>query len=118
MEATVAIGEPTAIVCSSDLTDPIIMWLSGGETVVSSTSAGHQLLLMFNPVNDSIHNQQYVCKVTASDPANPATISITVTVKVQGKFTLQFCMNQQYFTVDNYFSPTVYSPRLSTNSDS
>ena len=88
MEATVTIGEPTTIVCSSDLTDPTIMWLRGRETVVSSTTTDHQLLLILNPVNDSIHNEQYVCKVTASEPTPPATTSITV--KVQGKFTLHF----------------------------
>ena len=90
MEATVTIGEPTTIVCSSNLTGPTIMWLRGirGETVVSSTSTDHQLLLILNPVNDSIHNEQYVCNVTASDLTSPVTISITV--KVQGKFTLHF----------------------------
>ena len=84
MEVTVAIGEPATIVCSSDLTDPSIMWLKDGETVVSSTSPSHQLLLLFNPVNDSIHNEQYVCNVTSTELTNPTTISITV--KVRGKF--------------------------------
>ena len=88
MELTVAIGEPTTIVCSSDLPHPTIKWLKDGETVVSSTTTDHQLLLILNPVNDSIHNEQYVCNVTSSDLTTPAIISITV--KVQGKCTLHF----------------------------
>lgn len=56
------VGQSANITCSYDLAFTSIEWLHGNATIMSSTTS--QLDLSFNPVNDSIHGNQYICRVT------------------------------------------------------
>lgn len=56
-----SVGSTATLSCSSDLDVVSIDWLHNGEVVAHSTSEPAQLL--FNPVNDSIHDREYSCMV-------------------------------------------------------
>ena len=58
------VGESASMTCSSDLDVISIEWLYNLQVVVTSTAS--ELQLLFNPVNDSIHGQEYTCRITAS----------------------------------------------------
>ena len=47
------------ISCSTDLDVIRLEWMRGREVVASSPN--QQLDLVFDPVNDTIHNQEYTC---------------------------------------------------------
>ena len=60
-----SIGQSATASCKSDTPVTMIEWLRDGMLVESVTSMDIQELdLVFSPVNDSIHNQVYVCRVT------------------------------------------------------
>ena len=48
------------ISCSSDLDITRLVWMLG-RIVIASTSS-QQLDLIFDPVNDTIHNAEYTCE--------------------------------------------------------
>ena len=56
-------------------------WLSNGVVVATAMST-EQLDLEFSPVNDSIHNQVYVCRVTREGDVQ---VEQNFTVRVDGK---------------------------------
>ena len=65
----------------------MIEWLRNGMVVESAAFTGiQQLDLVFSPVNDSIHNQVYLCRVTR-DGENGRMVTATqnFTVNVDGK---------------------------------
>ena len=82
------VGESATASCRSDATATMIEWLRDGVVVVESASfTGIQELdLEFSPVNDSIHNQVYVCRVSR-DGENGMTVTAVqnFTVNVDGK---------------------------------
>ena len=57
------IGDSATASCISDDQATSMEWLSNGVVVESATST-QQLDLVFSLVNDSIHNQVYICRVT------------------------------------------------------
>ena len=57
------IGEAATATCSSDTPATSMEWLRNGEVVASAAST-QILVLMVSLVNDSIHGQVYVCRVT------------------------------------------------------
>ena len=57
------VGSSAMARCSSDITATRIEWLKN-LVIVTSAIFTSELVLMFSPVNDSIHNQVYVCRVT------------------------------------------------------
>ena len=73
--------------CKSDVPASMIEWLRDGIVVDSAAFTGIQELdLVFSPVNDSIHTQVYVCRVTR-DGGNEMTVTAAqnFTVNVDGK---------------------------------
>ena len=73
--------------CKSDSPATMIEWLRNGMVVESAAFTGiQQLDLVFSPVNDSIHNQVYLCRVTR-DGENGGMVTATqnFTVNVDGK---------------------------------
>ena len=81
------IGESATASCKSDAPATMIEWLRDGLVVESGTFTGIQELdLVFSPVNDSIYNQVYVCRVTR-DGENGMTVTAmqNFTVNVHGK---------------------------------
>ena len=73
------VGEVGTITCFSGLDVASMQWLFNNEVMIESTSGQQLLDLVFNPVNDSIHNRQYSCRVTAD--GNVYSDNITVTVE-------------------------------------
>ena len=57
------VGQSATVTCRSDVLATRIEWLTNGMVLESATST-QQLDLMFSPVNDTIHNQLYTCRVT------------------------------------------------------
>ena len=52
------------------------------DKIVASNSEGlQQLDLVFSPVNDSIHNRMYTCRITSIEDL---VISETVAIRVRG----------------------------------
>jgi len=76
------VGDNATLTCSSDLDVNMVEWLYNGQVVVSSS--GPQADLMFTPVNDSIHNTQYICRVTSPYGVQEYSSSISVTGKQLG----------------------------------
>ena len=61
---TFNVGQSATARCISDTLATQIEWLTQEDVVVLSAISTKQLDLNFSPVNDSIHNQIYVCRVT------------------------------------------------------
>ena len=81
-----SIGQSATASCKSDVPATMIEWLRDGMVVESDAFTGIQELdLVFSPVNDSIHNQIYVCRVTR-DGENGMTVTAVqnFTVNVDG----------------------------------
>ena len=57
--------------------------LRDGDVVVSAQSITQRLDLLFDTVNDSIHDEIYICRVTRNDND---TIEQNFTVSVEGEF--------------------------------
>ena len=73
------VGGSATITCSTDLNVTSIEWLDSGDIVVESDTSGQQQLnLEFSPVNDSIHNAQYTCRITANGVVSERNITVTV----------------------------------------
>lgn len=72
------VGDIVAITCSFDLNVTSIEWVYNSEVVVSSTAS--QLDLTFSPVNDTVDNRVYTCRVTTPYGEQEENI----TIRVQG----------------------------------
>ena len=86
-----SVGQSVTASCKSDTPAIRIEWLRDGVVVESDNTAGIQELdLVFSPVNDTIHNQVYVCRVTreGKDGMPPVTAVQNFTVNVNGKVIL------------------------------
>ena len=72
------VGDNGSLICQSIIPVDIIEWLnSNGEVIVSLTDA-RRLNLTFAPVNTSINNQMYICRVSKSASVNKtAIVSVT-----------------------------------------
>ena len=57
-------------------------WLNNGVVVNETDPQESAIYLIFSPVNDSIHNQVYVCRLTTADGQQ---IEQNFTAKVDGK---------------------------------
>ena len=82
-----SVGESATASCKSDAPALMIEWLRDGMMVESAAFTSIQELdLVFSPVNDSIHTQVYVCRVTR-DGGNGMTVTAVqnFTVNVDGK---------------------------------
>ena len=92
MPDVLIVGTVATLTCSSDLDVTTTEWLYNGGEVQSSTAPQAQLL--FNPVNDTIHNRQYTCRVTSPYGVQQQTISVTA----EGRF-MSSCMNSSGLAV-------------------
>ena len=75
MPDVLIVGRASTLTCSSDLDVTMTEWLYNGGVVQSSTGPHAQLL--FNPVNDTIHNRQYTCRITSPYGVQQQTVIIT-----------------------------------------
>ena len=75
-EVPVPLGTSTAISCRFDMDFITLEWMHNGEIV--ATAVGQQVDLILNPVNDSIHNEQYSCKATTPYGFQQQNITVVV----------------------------------------
>ena len=75
------VGEEASATCFSDDVASMIEWLHNGMTLESATST-KQLTLTFSQVNDSIHGNRFICRVTRM---NGMTAQQTFVPNVIGK---------------------------------
>ena len=82
-----SVGQSAIASCKSDTPATRMEWLRDGVVVESDNTAGIQELnLMFSPVNDSIHNQVYVCRVTREGGGMPPVTAVqNFTMNIDGK---------------------------------
>ena len=82
-----SVGESVTATCKSDAPASMIEWLRNGTVVKSAAFIGIQELdLVFSPVNDSIHAQVYMCRVTRDGEDGMAVTAVqNFTANVVGK---------------------------------
>ena len=76
------VGDSATATCKSDTPATRIEWITIGEEVIESAMSTQELDLVFSPVNDSIHNEVYLCRVTRE---GGMTATQNFTVNVDGK---------------------------------
>ena len=79
------VGMSATLTCTSDVSANRIEWLDSERRVVAIVTSMDQLDLTFNPVNDSIHNSVYTCRVTRGDEM---VAEQNITIDVPGNHTL------------------------------
>ena len=83
------VGQSVTASCKSDTPATRIAWLRDGVEAESDNTPGIQELdLAFSPVNDSIHNQVYVCRVTRRKDGMTVTAMQNFTVNVDGNIVI------------------------------
>ena len=88
-----SVGDNGSLLCRSIIPVDVIEWLnSDGEVIVSDINTS-ELSLAFAPVNTSIHNQMYTCRVNRSALVNKTTV-----ISVTGKITNHTIMLTLFFT--------------------
>ena len=75
------VGKSATARCRSETTATRIEWLNDGEVIESAMST-QELNIVFPLVNDSIHNEVYLCRVTRE---GEMTATQNFTVNVNGK---------------------------------
>ena len=80
------VGGSVTVRCKTDTLSTRIEWLTDGVVLARSATSTQQLDLVFPLVNDSIHNQDYTCRVTRE---GGMTATQNFTLKVDGKI---FCI--------------------------
>ena len=76
-----SVGDNGSLVCKSVISVDTIEWLnSDGEVIVSEINS-NELSLTFVPVNISINNKMYTCRVNKSESVNK-TVIVSVTGKI------------------------------------
>ena len=100
--------------CISDVPASMIEWLSGEDVLMTSSTTTQQLNLVFSLVNDSIHNQIFICRVTRLGDGMVATQNFTA--NVIGK-TLISCALHTQVHVSPFYSvpPTAISATVSSS---
>ena len=99
------VGQSATATCRSITPATRMEWLRNGEVVASAASTGIQELeLVFSPVNDSIHNQVYVCRVTR----NSGTVAQNFTVQVNGESSCSLGIETFSFHLDFLSSHQCY----------
>ena len=79
-DAPLTVGTMATITCTYDFGATAVEWLYDGHVLVSTP--GSQAELVLNPVNDSLHNVQYVCRVISSYGILESNTSISVAGKL------------------------------------
>ena len=85
------IGYPATVRCRSDNHATNIEWLTSNGMILESQPLTQQLDLVFSPVNESIHNNTYICKVYRNSGVQYAEENITVRVEGKKSLNLIFC---------------------------
>ena len=80
-ESPLILGSRAEITCSSDLDVLVTEWLYDGRVIVQSEDI--QASLVIPAVNDSLHNQQFMCRIITPYGVQERNTTITVTGTAQ-----------------------------------
>ena len=73
-----SVGDNGSLICQSIIPVNLIEWLNSNGEVIVSLTAATKLNLTFAPVNTSINNQMYICRVSKGASVNrTAIVSVT-----------------------------------------
>lgn len=89
------VGEDALLICSSDLSVTLTEWLHNFQVVTSSASSESQLA--FNPVNDSIHGNEYTCRITSPYGIQEQAIQLVVQSKLNYAATINCWGKKQHY---------------------
>ena len=80
IHGNLSVGDNGSLICRSIIPVDVIEWLNSNSEVIISQTTTSELSLIFAPVNTSINNQMYMCRVSKDTSVNK-----TVIVSVTGK---------------------------------
>ena len=97
-----SVGESVTALCKSDAPSSMIEWLKDGMVVESAAFISIQELdLVFSPVNDSIHTQVYMCRVTRDRGYGMTVTAVqNFTVNVVGKMMMVAIYHNNHVSID------------------
>ena len=72
----ITVGDTVTVTCSYNMAMTSIEWLHNDMIILSTTNS--QLNLTFSPVNASINNQEYTCRVNAVYGIQERNVTISV----------------------------------------
>ena len=90
-----SVGDNGSLSCQSIIGVELMEWLNSNGEVIASLTNATKLNLTFAPVNTSINNQMYTCRVNQR-----ASVNKTITVSVTGKIII-ITMSYVIFSVYN-----------------
>lgn len=79
-DSNVTVGENSTISCYSDLTVERVEWIFDGDVIVTSNNS-QRVDLVFSPVQEFLHNREYVCKAVTSYGILERRITVSVNSK-------------------------------------
>lgn len=81
ISGNLSVGDNGSLSCKSIIDAEVMEWLNSNGGVIASLTDARRLNLTFVPVNTSINNQMYTCRVNKSALVNE-TIAVSVTGKI------------------------------------
>ena len=88
-----SVGDNGSLLCQTIIPVDVIEWLNSNDEVIISQTHASELNLIFAPVNISINNQMYTCRVNKS-----ASVNKTIVVSVTGKIIIVLCHILNFFS--------------------
>ena len=82
------VGDTATFTCTTDLPVTRLEWIFSFGTVVETTEQA--LDLIFNPVNDYLHEREYICRATSANGIQEVSITLDVTSEA-----IYFCLECQ-----------------------
>ena len=79
IHGNMTVGDNSSLICQSITPVDIIEWLNSNGEVVASKLNATELDLTFAPVNISINNKMYTCRVNKNLVNKTAIVSVTGT---------------------------------------
>ena len=79
-EDPLTLGNTATLTCTYDLTAIAVEWVYNGQVLVHTAES--QAELVFNPVNDSLHNREYTCRAISQYGIQEASVTTTVTGEI------------------------------------
>ena len=89
-----SVGENGSLSCKSIIDVEVMEWLNSNGEVIASLTDARRLNLTFAPVNTSINNQMYTCRVN-----HRASVNKTITVSVAGKITIIIIIIESFYKI-------------------
>lgn len=92
------VGKNASFICSTDHPVVLIEWIYNFQ--ILTTSSLSELHLTFDPVNDTIHGNEYSCRVTTPYGIQEQTVQVVAQSKCRRKYMLlcvMMCIHELQF---------------------